>query len=326
MAARPDLRAGAVSSNAGRLTRLTGWWRRVAAWPPVAQQLAAIRRANGLRFTRWAAGVALFGYLSLFPLATLAFVVVSIVLSRTPELQADVQQAITQALPGLLGTGDDVYVDISRVAQATVSAGVVGAVTLLVAGLGWVDAIVEGTRRMLGALRRPRNFLLLRLEDAGWLLLLGVLLLLALVVSVGLRTAGTELLDWLGLGSGAQSWLRAFGDLVAIVLISITLVLLFGFCWSRPQRRWRQVIPVAVVTSLVLEAMSLAVYLLVGHTLSNPVYGALAVAAALLVFLYLASAVVMYAACWLAVLEAQPPPAEEEAYYARLTGGPALLP
>lgn len=298
----------------------------VAAWPPVAQQLATIRRANGLRFTRWAAAVALFGYLSVFPLVTLAFVVISVALSRAPQLQQDVQQAITDALPGLLGTGNDVYVDISEVAQVTVAAGVVGVVTLLIAGLGWVDAMIEGTRRMLGALRRPRNFVLLKLEDAGWLLLLGMLLLLALLISVALRTVGQEVLDWLGLGQGAAAWLRVFGDLLAIVLIMITLVLLFGFAWARPQRRWRMVVLVAGAASLVLEVMSLAIYLLVGRTLSNPVYGTLAVAAALLLFLYLASAVVMYAACWLAVIEGHPVPAEEDAYAARTTGGSPLLP
>jgi uncharacterized BrkB/YihY/UPF0761 family membrane protein len=57
--------------------------------------------------------------------------------------------------------------------------------------------------------------------------------------------------------------------------------------------------------------------LVVGRTLSNPVYGALAVAAALLIFLYLASAVMLYFAAWVAVVEGAPATQEELAYHAR---------
>lgn len=310
----------------GVMDRLPAWVQRLLSWPLVARHLTALRRANGLRFTRWAAAIALFGYLSLFPLATLAFVVLSAVLANTPELQDQIQQAISEALPGLIGTETDVPVDLTGTANATASAGVVGAVLLLVAGLGWVDAMIEGTRRMLGAMRRPRNFILLRLEDAGWLVLLGVLLLASLVISVGLRTVGTRLLDNLGVASGQEWWVELFGHAVAVLLTMITMVLLYGFARARPGRRWGVVTVGALLTATALELMSMFVLVLVGPTLNNPVYGTLAVAAALLVYLYWASSVVLYVACWVAVREGQPEPQEVADYSARRPGSEALLP
>lgn len=308
------------------MIRLPGWLDRLLGWPPVAHHVAALRRANGLRFTRWAAAIALFGYLSLFPLATLAFAVLSAVLASTPELMDQVQQAISDALPGLLGTTGNVPVDLTQTSKAATSAGVVGAVLLLVAGLGWVDAMIEGTRRMLGVMRRPRNFVLLRIEDAGWLVLLGLLLLTSLVVSVGVRTMGTRLLDTLDIASSVGSWVELFGPLVSVLLTTLTLTLLYGFAWNRTGRRWRTVVGAALMAALVLELMSLFIFVLVGHTLSNPVYGTLAVAAALLVYLYWASSVVLYVACWLAVKEGRDEPAEAVAYNARRPGSEPLLP
>jgi membrane protein len=308
------------------MSRLPGWVSAVAEWPPVAHHVASVRRANALRYTRWAAAIALFGYLSLFPLATLAFVVFSVTLSRTPELQEQVQSAVADALPGLLGTDSGVVVDLSQTAQATLSAGIVGVVALLFAGLGWVDATIEGTRRMLGVMRRPRNFVLLRFENAGWLVLLGGILLLALVASVGVRALGTRLLDAVADEEASTVWLHWFGDIVAVVLVGVTLLLLYGYAWHRPGRRWAAVVTAAVTGALVLEAMSLGIYLLVGRTLDNPVYGTLAVAAALLLFLYFASVVVLYGACWVAVREGRPETTEEQAYYARGSEADPLLP
>lgn len=296
------------------------WVGKVSGWPPVAHHVAAVRRANGLRFTRWAAAMALFGYLSLFPIATLAFVVFSVVLARTPELQEDVQQFVAEALPGLLGTSGEVTVDLSETAAATVSAGVVGVIALLYSGLGWISATLEGARRMLGALHRPRNIVLLKLEDTAWLVAVGGVLLVALVGSISLRTAGAELLGSLGWDVNGGADARVFSDIVVVLLAGLSVFAVYAFAWTRPGRRWGVVVTAALSVALVLELMVLGAYLLVGRTLSNPVYGTLAVAAGLLLFLYLASAVVLYGACWVAVREGRPVPHEEQAYYERSAG------
>ena len=300
---------------------------RILMWPPAAHHLAAYRRANGLRFTRWAAAIALFGYLSLFPLAVLAFVAFGVALSRFPDLRGEVDTALRDSIPLLFGEeAGSSPVDIASVAEATVSAGVVSVLALLVTGLGWVDATIEGTRRMLGALHRPRPFLLLRLEDAASLVVVGTMLLLAVVVSVGARSAGTWLLGLIGVEANSSAALQLSADIVALLLVWLVVASFYSFAWKRPQRRWRPIIMASFMTAAVLALMSRFAYLVVGRTLDNPVYGALAVAAAILLFLYFISIVHLYFACWVAIAEGAPETSEERAFWSRLHDGTVVLP
>ena len=289
---------------------------RTMTWPAVPGLVAALNRANGLRFTRWSAGIAMFAYLSLFPLATLAFVAFSVVLSRTPELQDRIQQVVAEALPDIVGAQGDYSVDLSATAAATTSAGVVGVLALLYAGLGWVDATIEGVRRMFGALRRPRSFVLLKLEDAVWLVAIGGLLLLALVLSVAVSTAGNQLFEWLGWG-GSSALSQLLASAVVVLLSALSALAVYSLALGRTGRRWRVLIGASLMVGVTFEAMSASATLLVGRTLNNPVYGTLAVAAAILLFLYFASIVLLYGACWVAVQEGRPDPPEQTAYFAR---------
>jgi len=300
---------------------------RIRAWRWVDHHFAALDRANGLRFTRWAASIALFGYLSLFPLAVLAFVVFGIVLANYPGIRADVETALADSIPLLFdGNSTNSPVDISRVAQATVSAGVVSIVGLLITGLGWVDATIEGTRRMLGALRRPRNYFLLRAEDAIGLLCMGTLLLMALVVAIGVQSAGEWLLGLVGIDVSSGWPVKLMADLVVSLLVWLVITAIYVVSWRRPQRSWRAVLEGAFMATLAFAVLSQFAYLIVGKTLANPVYGALAVAAALLLFLYLTSAVLLYFACWVAVAEGAPEASEQRAYRMRSSGEAILLP
>jgi len=280
---------------AERLARIRAWAEQFGF---VARHLQALDRANGLRFTRWAAGIALFGYLALFPLAVLAFIAFGVVLTNFPDVRAEVEDFLKDALPLLFDPkGEEEPVDIQKVATVTKNAGIVSVIGLLIAGLGWVDSTMEGVRRMQGAMRRPRSWLFLRIQDTGALLLMGTVLLVALIGAVILETFGTSALSYLGL-----AW------------------------WNRPHRRWRTAMLGALYTTALLVLLTQLSFLVVGKTLSNPVYGALAVAAALLVFLYTASAVVLYFASWVAVCEGAPATQEEVAYLDRLKGGDVELP
>lgn len=304
--------------------------RRVGDWvhrqPIVARHLAAFRRANGMRFTRWAAGMALFGYLALFPLAVLASWAFATALRRLPEVQASAEQSLTQALTvdGLLAPTDSV--DLSSLAESAGSAGVIALFGLLFAGTGWIDSTIEGIRRMLGALRRPRPYPVLLLEDLLWLVSLGSLLILALGLTVWVGSFGQWVAD-----QAEVSWLEGsaaglIANLTSGVLLFLVIVVLFGFAWNRVARSWRAVLPGALLAVVGIAVLSQVAFLLVGRTLNNPVYGALAIAAAMLLLLYFGSMVVLYAACWVAVREGAPEPVEESAYYARVKGGSVKLP
>lgn len=310
---------------ADRVARIRAWAEQFGF---VARHLRALDRANGLRFTRWAAGIALFGYLALFPLAVLAFIAFGVLLSNFPSVRNEVEQFLKDAIPLLFDPqGPDQPVDIEQVASATKNAGIISVVGLLIAGLGWVDSTMEGVRRMQGAMRRPRSWLLLRIQDSGALLLMGTVLLVALVGAVLLETVGTSALDWLGLEGGASLMVRLSAILILGLLVWIVVLALYALAWrSRPHRRWRTAMLGALYTTVLMILLTQLSFLVVGRTLSNPVYGALAVAAALLVFLYVASAVLLYFASWVAVCEGAPATDEEVAYLERLVGGSVALP
>jgi membrane protein len=199
-------------------------------------------------------------------------------------------------------------------------------VGLLIAGLGWVDATLEGVRRMLGALRRPRSWILLRLEDAGWLIAVGGVLLVALMVTVGVRSLGEWVLGQLGWQLQGSWVVQLSGDGLALLLVWVVMISIYGFAWVRPRRMWRAVIRGSLLAVLGIAVLTQLAFLVVGRTLSNPVYGALAVAAALLLLLYFASTIVMYCACWVAVREGAPEPVEQHAYFGRTKGGGVDLP
>jgi uncharacterized BrkB/YihY/UPF0761 family membrane protein len=156
---------------------------------------------------------------------------------------------------------------------------------------------------------------------------MGTILLVALVGAVILETFSTSALNWLGLNEEA-TWLVQLSAVVILgMLVWIVVVALYGAAWwNRPHRRWRSVMVGALYTTVVLVVLTQASFLVVGKTLSNPVYGALAVAAALLVFLYTASAVLLYFASWVALCEGAPRTDEEVAYLERLKGGDVELP
>ena len=311
---------------------MADWVARVRTWLEqyafVARHLHALDRANGLRFTRWAAAIALFGYLALFPLAVLAFVAFGAVLANFPEVRTEVENFLKDAIPLLFDPPEaDQAVDIEQVARVTKNAGIVSVIGLLIAGLGWVDSTMEGVRRMQGAMRRPRSWLLLRLQDTGLLLLMGTVLLVALVGAVLFETLGTTLLNELGLEGGAGLLLRLSAVVILGLLVWIVVMALYSVAWwNRPYRRLRSAMLGALYTTVVMMVLTQLSFLVVGRTLSNPVYGTLSVAAALLVFLYIASAVLLYFASWVAICEGAPATQEEVAYLERLTGGNGLLP
>lgn len=294
----------------------------------IDRHLRAIDRANGLRFTRWAAGIALFGYLALFPLLVLAFIAFGVVLSNLPDVRDQVESFLKEAIPLLFDPASSQQpVDIDQVANATVNAGIIAVIGLLITGLGWVGSTIEGVRRMQGVMRRPRSWLLLRLQDTVALLVMGTILLVALVGAVIVEAFGTSALEWVGVDE-SSSWLVTLSAaLILGLLVWLVVAALYGLAWwNRTGRRWRPVLLGSLYTTLAFVILTQLSFLVVGRTLTNPVYGALAVAAALLVFLYVASAVLLYFACWVAVCEGAPRTREEVAYLDRLSGGAIELP
>jgi membrane protein len=301
------------------VARARSVWQRFSRLPVVHELLAAYARANGLRFMRWAAAIALFGYLALFPLLVLVVMVFGMVLDNAPEVRADVEQFLKDSIPILFDPEQSQNaVNIDQVAKATTAAGVVSVVALVLTGLGWISASIEGVRRMLGAMHRSRHAIINKAQDAVILLVVGTVLLVALLAATLVQLLSQNVLEWLGLGVERARLLEGLAVVLSGAIVWLVLLVLFGAAWwRRPHRQLRTSALGSFVASVVLVVLAKMSVLVVGRTLSNPVYGTLAIAAALLLFLYIASAVMLYCASLVAVLEGAPPTQEEVAFAAR---------
>ena len=286
--------------------------------PVLRNLIRAYSRADGL-IHAMAAAIALFAYLSVFPLLILAFMAFAAALQHFPGVQADVAAFLRDSMPLLFDPqGGGGAVDIQKVARATSTAGVVSVIALVLTGLGWISSSIEGVRRMQGAMHRSRNALISKAQDVVTLLAIGTVLLLALVCSVLLQVVGSSLLEWVGLSAEKARLLTALAPVLSAAILWLVLAILYGAAWwSRPHRQLRAPMLGALWASITLVVLTQMSMVLVGHTLSNPVYGTLAIAAALLVLLYFASAVMLYFAAWVAVIEGAPATQEEVAYAGR---------
>ena len=238
-----------------------------------------------------AAGMAYYGFLSLFPLMLLGLSVVGFVLAGRADLQAEVAEEISQAVPGLEGLIGD---NLDRLIAGRAGAGLIGLAALLWTGTGVAGAARNALRRIF---RQPLPAGIW--EDKARLVMktvgLGVLALGATAL-----TAATGALD-------------ADGP-VGVVLI--VLVPLFGFgldlllflvsyrTLMRGRAPWSRLLPGSLFGAIGWTLLKLLGTWYVTRVVGNAsaVYGTFASTVGVLVLLYLAARLFLYGAELNAVL------------------------
>lgn len=306
---------------------------RVRAANPVVDHVARARgRYEQVRGDRLAGAVTYFGFLSFFPVLALGFAALGFVIEWYPEARADIQNTISDALPGLVGVGPG-QIDIERIAGAKTQVGLIGLAGLYWAGTAWVGALREALRSMwLLRPDRPGNLLLNKGKDALVLVALGVSLAGSVALS-GVATSATGFLtDLLNLSDGAGvRWLFKIVAAAAAVASSAVLVAVMFWRLSGMRIPRRALLRGALLGGIGFEILKLSATYLVGHTMRNPVYATFAVAVGLLVWINFVTRVTLYAAAWTAteansdevVGESQPP---DEAAPPTTPAGDALVP
>jgi membrane protein len=162
--------------------------RRARARSPVVDHaVLAYQRHNEVAGGQVAAAITYYGFLSFFPLLALTFAVVGYLSVIYPDAKDNVTAAIEAAFPGLLGTGTG-QINIDDIVSARTGAGVVGILGLLYAGLGGVDALRTGLRRVFGTDQVEIGLVRKKTGDVVVLILLG----LALLASVAVSTLATD--------------------------------------------------------------------------------------------------------------------------------------
>ncbi|MCG5220731.1 YihY/virulence factor BrkB family protein [Streptosporangium sp. KLBMP 9127] len=295
-----------MASLLARVAELRERWRRLVQrvrlrWLWFDHLLRTLHRYQVQSGDRLAGAVTYFAFLSFFPLIALAFALFGYVASVDP---AALTKVIEEQLPGLAG-----QLDLSTIAGARVGAGIIGLLGLLYAGLGAVDALREALREMSMTTEQPLNFFLARLRDLAALVLIGVTLLVSVVVG-GFATGATGIVaGWLGAGGSvvgrALVWLAG----LAVSVGADVLVFLVILGWlGRSDQPFRVVLKGALLGAVGFGLLKQLATLVLSGTLSNPVYGAFAVIAALLIWINLSARITLYAAAWTATASMGPPP------------------
>lgn len=260
--------------------------------PLLDHLLRAGKRYKADNGDRLAAGVTYFWFLSLFPILLLAISILGYALG------ADAEQRVVNGLgdalpPGLAETLGQTLRD------AKGPAGIIGVVGLLFAGLGWVDALREALRTMWHQNVAAGNIIVKKLRDIVVLLGLFVVIGASVAVTGFVTSFSDQVLHAVNLESGplTTAFTRILG--YALALAADTALFLYLFIrLSRAKAPIRSVLDGAIFGAVGFEILKVVGGIYVARTTSKgeATYGTFAVVVGLLLFLYLASRLILFSA------------------------------
>lgn len=282
--------------------------------PAAPSRLAALRERHhwldhlvraGQRYVEqhgdhYAAAITYFSVLTLVPLLMIAFAAASFVLRARPELLAQLQAAITAAVPE--GLGDTLNEFVDQAISSATAVGVVGLLAALYAGMGWMTNLREALTVQWGRPQARPPFLRGLLVDLLALIGLG----LALVVAVGITVAGskfaTQVLELFGLADDGGARVLLGVGTVLLGLMANWLVFLWVIAkLPREPVPWRNAAKAALLAAVGFEVLKQVLTLLVGLLTSTPTGALFGPIIALLLFMYLVSRLLLFATAWACV-------------------------
>ncbi len=285
-----------------------------AALMPLLQWLLA--RLNALRPIRafqhyslqhgplMSAGIGFRMFFSVTGLLATGFSVAGLVLRGQPALLDRVISSVAANAPGLLKVdGGQGLVDPHELLNPNGLGwtAAIAAVVTLVTSLGWIDGLRDGLRGVVRLGPRKLNPVLVKLRDAGILLLLGVALGISAGVSLVFGTTAGWVTEQLHLDP------LAAGPLTTSVKIAVPLLL--GWCTALimfrlaaglklARRALLEGTGLAAVGTAVLQIFSAELLAGAGR---NPILAPFAIIIGLLIWFNLVSQVYLVSAAWAAV-------------------------
>jgi len=280
------------------VTTLKQWFARLKA----TSAYRAWDRYNTHNGGLLAGGISYVAFLSIFRVLALAFAVFGLVLRDQPGLINDIRDAINEQLPGFVKQGPD---DPKGIITLSVPSGrtlsitfVAGLATLLWGGLGWLSSTRQGIRAIFGVEGTPGNFVLAKLRDLGVLVLIG----LGIVASVLVSTAANGVAEWLAglVGLSGQGWLFTVIGILAQLLLNTFIVALLLRLLSGVPLPWAGLRNGAIAGGVLLTLIQVFSTQLLSGTLNNNALAAVAIPAALLVYLNFIARALLLSASWAA--------------------------
>jgi uncharacterized BrkB/YihY/UPF0761 family membrane protein len=192
-------------------------------------------------------------------------------------------EAIGEAFPGLLG---DEGIDPATLRSVGQTAGIIGLLGLLYGGGGAVVAASKSLHLLFGAPKNARNFVVARIIALLWLLAIGPMILVSFVASSFTSDLSDRLFETLGIEWQAPALLGVAAVALTLGLNFAIIYLLLGNLGGiRPPRRARVI--GAGIGAVITELLKSVMTLLVGFTIDQPEYGALAAPIGILFVLFL---------------------------------------
>lgn len=252
------------------------------------------------------AGIGYNMFFSILGLLATGFSVAGLVLAGQPELVNKTVQLVAQSAPGLLKVNGQQGIADPKALLNPSGLGltaIIGAIVTVFTSLGWISSLRDGLRGVLAEPPLQVNAVLVRLHDAGTLLLLGVALILTSGVSILFTGAVGFIADLLHIDKSVVapiSWL--VGIIVPLVLNWVTAVIMFrlaaGLHLSR--RAWLEATILAGAGTTVLQLFSSQLLARAG---ANPLLASFAIIIGLLIWFNLVSQVYLVSGSWAAIRE-----------------------
>ncbi|MCW2880084.1 MAG: rane protein-like protein [Sphaerisporangium sp.] len=273
-------------------------------WPWLDHLIRTVHRYQSQRGDRLAGAVTYFAFLSFFPVLALAFALFGYVVTVRPDALRTLITAINQQLPGLAG-----QLHLDQLASARASAGLIGLLGLLYAGLGAVDALRDALHDICVSCEPPVNWFVGKLRDLVALLLMGLTIVVSVLVGgIAVQATGV-ILGWLGLEGSvvAAALVRTAGVLIGVAADMLVFLVVLGWL-AKVEKPFPIILRGALLGAIGFGLLKQLATLLLSHTLGNPIYGTFAVVVGLLIWINLAARLTLYVAAWTATADGTPPP------------------
>ena len=240
----------------------------------------------GERFTevlggRLAAAISYYAFFAAYSLGVLAYSIVGRLLGPS---DAGALTAVNDYLQTSLPWVAPVAQNVGR-GEVTV----VASLTLLLSGIGWVEALRSSLRAIWLVDQHPGHWALRRFVDLGMLAGLGILLGLSLATTGAINAAADRL------APGSKVVASIVGPaLEFLVNLALASAVLTGV--SRMRLSPRRLLPWAVTVGVGIQVLNSLGRLVIAHTERRPAYAVVAGPVGLLIYLYVLNQIILFGA------------------------------
>jgi membrane protein len=304
-------------SDAGPLASLMAMFQWLLARLNAFRPMRAWQHYNLQHGPLMSAGIGFNMFFSITGLLTTGFSIAGLVLRGQPALLDTIISSVAQSAPGLLKVnGGEGLVDPQDLLNPDGLGwtAVIAAAVTVFTSLRWIAGIRDGLRGVLELPPLKVNPVLLKLRDAGTLLLLGVALVISAGASLVFGTAAGWVSDFLQLDDAVAVPLSTSIKIgVPLVLSWVTAVIMFRLGGSLKLSRH------ALLEGTILAAFGTTILQVFSTELlagagRNPILAPFAIIIGLLIWFNLVSQVYLVSAGWAAIREEdlKSAPAEHE--------------